>query len=176
MGFAGERERHHRAAVESVFEGDDPRALCVGAGDLDCVLDGFGAAVHEQRFLRKLAGRDFVHALGEPDVTFVGRDLHAGVQEVVELSVHGGDYRLLAMADIEAADAAGEIDVAVAVDVFEPGVFGFRYIHRRAVRKTAGHGLGCGARRALSISGRGLVYAVEWLTSSVRQWPEISGQ
>ena len=46
------------------------------------------------------------------------------------------------MADVEAADAAGEIDVAVAVDVFEPGVFGFGDIDGRAVGKAAGHGFG----------------------------------
>ena len=101
MGFAGERERHHGAAVEGVFEGDDRRALCVGAGDLDRVLDGFRATVYEQSFLGELAGRDFVHALGEPDVAFVGRDLDAGVEEFVELSMHGIDYGLLAVAGVE---------------------------------------------------------------------------
>jgi hypothetical protein len=43
---------------------------------------------------------------------------------------------------LSAADAAGEVDVAVAVDVFEPGVFGFGDVDGRAVRKAAGHGLG----------------------------------
>src|ERR1019366_3746616 len=48
MRLAGESERHHGAAVEGVFEGDDCGALGVGASDLDSVLDGFSAAVDEE--------------------------------------------------------------------------------------------------------------------------------
>jgi hypothetical protein len=88
------------------------------------------------------------------NVAFVGRDLNAGVEEFVELAADGVDHSFLAMTDVGAADAAGEIDVAVAVDVFEPCVFGLGDIDGRAVRKAAGHGL---ARRSESagISGRG---------------------
>ena len=92
----------------------------VGAGDLDGILDCFGAAVDEESFLGKFSGRDFVHALGEADVAFVGRDLDAGVEEFVELAADGIDHRFLAMTGVGAADASGEIDVAVAVDIFEP--------------------------------------------------------
>ena len=85
MSLAGEGESHHGAAVEGVFKGDDPGAAGVGAGDLDCVLDRLGAGVHEQRLLGKFAGSNFIHALGQTDIIFVRRDLHAGVQEAVEL-------------------------------------------------------------------------------------------
>ena len=61
-------------------------ALGIGAGNLDRVLDGFGAAVHEQSLLGKLARRDLVHALGKFNIAFVGRDLNAGVEKFVELS------------------------------------------------------------------------------------------
>ena len=47
---------------------------------------------------------------------------------------------IAAMADVEAANASGEVQVAVAIDVFEPGTFRLGNIDRRAVRKTAGHG------------------------------------
>ncbi len=100
MGFAGERQGHHGAAVEGVFEGDDAGASGVGAGDLYCVLDRFSAAVYEQRFLGEVAGGDFVHSLGESDVVFVGRDLNAGVQEVFELGADGSDYGLATMSDV----------------------------------------------------------------------------
>ena len=53
MRLAGEGQRHHGAAVEGVFEGDDAGALGVGAGDLDRVLDRLGAAVDEDSFLRE---------------------------------------------------------------------------------------------------------------------------
>src|SRR5271166_4547089 len=68
MRFAGESQRHHGAAVESVFKRDDAGTLGVSAGDLHCILYGFSAAVHEDSFLRKVARRDIVHALGQPDV------------------------------------------------------------------------------------------------------------
>jgi hypothetical protein len=45
MSLAGEGQGHHRAAVEGVFKRDDAGTLGVGAGDLDGVLDGFGAGV-----------------------------------------------------------------------------------------------------------------------------------
>ena len=102
-------------------------------------------------FFAKLARRDFVHALGQADVALVGRDLHAGVQEAVELISHGVDDGFLAMADVEAADAAGEIEVAVAVNVFEPGVFGLGNVDGRAVRKAAGHGFGAALGERLGL-------------------------
>ena len=141
MRLAGESERHHGAAVESVFEGDDRGTLGIGAGDLDGVLYRFGSAVDEESFLGKLSRRDFVHALGEADVAFVGRDLDAGVEVFIELAADGLDDGLLAMTSVGAADASGEVDVAVAIDIFEPCVFGFRHVDWRAVRKAAGHGL-----------------------------------
>jgi len=127
--------------MKGVFEGDDRGALGVGADDLHGVFDGFSAAVHEKSLLRELAGSDLIHSLGEFDVAFVRRDLHAGVEELVELAADGFDHGLLAMAGVSAADAAGEIDVTVAVDVFKPRVFGFGNVDGRAVRQAAGHGL-----------------------------------
>src|SRR5208337_189982 len=141
MGLAGEGKSHHCAAMESVFEGDDGGALGVGTRDLDRVLYSFRATVDEQSFLGKLSRRYLVHALGKPDVAFVGRDLNAGVQEFVELAADGIDYSFLSMTSVGTANAAGKIDVAVAVDVFEPCIFGFGYIDGRTVRETAGYGL-----------------------------------
>jgi len=57
------------------------------------------------------------------------------------------------MTGVCAADAAGEVDVAVAVDVFEPCVFGFGHVNRRAVRKAPGQGLPRGAVRGPSTWG-----------------------
>jgi len=174
MGLAGEGERHHGAAVESVFEGDDAGALGVGTSDLDCILDGLCAAVHEDCFLCKFSRRDFVHALGEVDVTLVGRNLDTGVQKVVELILDGFDDSFLTMTDVKAPDATREIEIAVAVNVFEPGVFGLCNVNRRAVGKAAGHGFGaalgegagfwsgnCGAK----LNGRHLEFQFSVLSS-----------
>ena len=113
----------------------------VGSGDLDGVLDSFGAAVNKESLLREFSGRDFVHALGETDVAFIGRDLNAGMKKFIELAVDGVDHGLLAMARVSAAYASGEVNVAVAIDVFEPGVFGLGYVDGCAVRKAAGHSM-----------------------------------
>ena len=104
----------------------------------------------------KLSRRDFVHTLGEADVAFVGRDLNAGVEEFVELAADGIDHCFLAMAGVGAADASGEIDVAVAVDIFEPRVFGLGHVDGRAVGKAAGHGLGAAGGERLGVRDRGL--------------------
>ena len=55
------------------------------------------------------------------------------------------------MPDVEAADAAGEIEVAIAVDIFEPRVFGFGDIDGRAVRKPARHGFGAALESAFDL-------------------------
>ena len=61
--------------------------------------------------------RELVQPLGEPHVSFVRRDLKAGVGEGLELSAHRGHHARMAMPDVVHRDAAGEIDVAAALDV-----------------------------------------------------------
>lgn len=45
----------------------------------------FTSTVHEKGLLRELTRRDFVHALGEPDVVFIRRHLGTDVHEAIEL-------------------------------------------------------------------------------------------
>ena len=47
MGLAGQRQRHHGAAVKGVFESDDAGPSGVRPRDLHRILHRFGAAVHE---------------------------------------------------------------------------------------------------------------------------------
>jgi hypothetical protein len=44
------------------------------------------------------------------------------------------------MSYVEAADASGEIDVAIAVYIFEPGIFGFGYVDGSSVRESTRDG------------------------------------
>ena len=67
MRLAGERQRHHGAAVERIFESDDAGTSGGGARDLHGVFDRLGAGVHEQRLLRKVSGRELVQSLRKPD-------------------------------------------------------------------------------------------------------------
>jgi hypothetical protein len=52
------------------------------------------------------------------------------------------------MADIEASDAAGKIDVAIAVNIFEGRAFGFRNVNRQRMAQAARDGrfAACGER------------------------------
>src|SRR5579885_1287051 len=110
------------------------------AGNLDCVFDRLGAGVYQKSFLRELSGRDCVQALGETNVIFVGRDLGAGVQKILELRLEFCDDVRIAVPGVEAADTSRKIDKAVAVHVFEPGILGVRDVDRRGVRKSSWNG------------------------------------
>src|SRR6266849_7765536 len=113
MRLAGQGQGHHGAAVKSVFEGNDARPASVRPRNLHGVLHRLGTTVHEKRFLRELPWRGLVHALGQADVTLVGRDLDTRVQKTVKLGLDRIDDRLPAMAHIEAPDATGKVEIAV---------------------------------------------------------------
>ena len=113
----GEGEREQRPAVERALERDHSGALRIGAGELDRVLDRLGAGV-EERGLDRPGDRDERRQpLRHGDVRLVRDDREVGVAEALELLVRGGDDVGVAVADVQAADAAGEVDEDVAVDV-----------------------------------------------------------
>ena len=85
MRFAGQRQRHHRASVKCVFECDHGRATSVRAGDLDCVFDGFGASIQQNRLLWKFAGCEVIETFGELYITFVRSYLRTGVKKLLKL-------------------------------------------------------------------------------------------
>ena len=140
--------------MERIFESNNARPLRISARDLHRVLDSFRATIDEDRLLRELARSNFVHPLSKADVALIGRDLYAGVQEAVELIFHCINDFVAAMADIEAADTSSKVEVAIAVDIFEPGPFGLGNINRRAMRKPARHGLRAALRQGLRLRAR----------------------
>src|SRR5256885_3048574 len=137
MRFAGQRHGEKRAAMEGVFETDYRRALGVGPGDLDGVFDSLGARVEEDGFLRKLAGGQGVEFFRYSNVALIGRDGKAEVQVLLELLADGGDHPGRAMADVEAADTASEIEVAITVDILDGGAFCACGENRHGVRWAA---------------------------------------
>ena len=144
--FAGERQRHQRAAVKSAGERNDRRAAGRVTRNLDGVLDRLGAGGEKDRFLRRRDRRELIHPLGELDVRLVRRHAEAGVSEGVELSLHRGHHVRMAMTDIEHCDSAAEVDVAAAVGVPD---FGARRMmgedwnrHADAARNCGGDALG----------------------------------
>src|SRR6266850_61904 len=137
MRFAGERHGKQRAAMEGVFETDYGRTLGVGAGDLDGVFDGFGAGVEEDGFFRKISGGQRVQFFRHGNIALVGSDGEAEMQVPLELLADRGEHPGRAMADVEAADAASEIEVAIAVDIIDSCALRACGENRRGVRWTA---------------------------------------
>ena len=121
MGLRRERHREERPPVEAALERDHRRPARVAARELDRVLDRLGAGV-EERGLRRPGDRNGAHeALRESGVDLVRDDREVGVHEALGLLLHRRDQLRVRMADVETADAAGEVDERVAVDVDERG-------------------------------------------------------
>ena len=83
--LAGQRQAHAGAAMEGAAERDHAGAPGGAAGDLDRVLDRFGAGGEEGGLLGVLARRQRIDLLGQLDRALVGHDLVGGVGEALEL-------------------------------------------------------------------------------------------
>jgi bacterial/archaeal transporter family-2 protein len=110
--------------VESAVEDDDRGPSRGRASDLDGVLDGLCSRVEKQALLLLAATR---RELGETatdgEVRLVHPHHEALVEVAVDLVVDGGNGSGMPVARVLAAEAAGEVDVGAAVDVFDPGAF-----------------------------------------------------
>jgi hypothetical protein len=115
-------------------------ALRIGAGDLDRVLDRFGAGRHEQRLLRTGARRQLVEPLAQLDVGLVARDLETGVGQLVELLADGLEHLRMPVSRIEDRDAAGEVDVTASVRVPQQRIFSAIDEYGMGQRDAAGYG------------------------------------
>ena len=145
------RHRQERPPVERVLEDDDSLLAGRGAGDLDRVLDGFGAAVQEQALLRlSRARRQLGESAADLDVRLVDPDHEALVEVRVDLFLHGRDGRRQPVARVLAAEPAGEVDVRLAVHVFDPGALRARDDDRRG-RDPTRHVLLAGGQDALAL-------------------------
>src|SRR5207244_9634469 len=104
---------------------DDRRTPGGDPGDLDRVLDRLGTRVDEDAVLL-LAGarRELGQASADGHIRLVRRDHEALVQVSVDLVVNGRDHGVAAVPEVLTADAAGEVDVAPAVDVPDPRSLG----------------------------------------------------
>ena len=81
------------------------------------VLDRLGARVEEGSLGGAAERGHCEQALGERHADLVRHDREVGVEEACRLLLDGLDDLRVRVADVEAADAAGEVDVGVAVDV-----------------------------------------------------------
>ena len=102
-----------KAAAEADHRGPPGGHPC----DLDRVLDRFSAGAEEDCLLRPIYRRDLAKPLGEPEVRLVVDDLKRSVGCVVELLPDRLHDARVGVADVHHADAACEVDVALAADV-----------------------------------------------------------
>src|SRR5260370_7475546 len=87
-----------------------------------------------------MTGCNVIHTLREADVAFIRRDLHAGVEKILELRFDRRDYCLASMSGVQAADSTCEVDVAIAVYVLEPRILRAGNVYRSRLGNPSGHG------------------------------------
>ena len=154
--LAGHAQRQQGAAVIAAGEGDDAGTAGGGAGDLDRVLDGFGAGGDQQGLFRMIAGGQRVQLFRQRHVGLVGHDLERGVRIEVFLRLGGGHDRRVTVAGVEHGDAAGEVDVAVALDIPELGILGAGGKDRRGRGDATRHGgFAAGEQGGVGLAGHG---------------------
>jgi hypothetical protein len=107
------------------------------AGDLQGVFDRLGTSGEKDGLLGTGHRRKSIQAFSQRDVALVGGDLEAGMRELFQLGRNGLLYLRVHVAGVEHRDAAGEIDVAPALDVPDLGVGGALGVDRERVGDTA---------------------------------------
>src|SRR5690625_1382795 len=106
-----------------MVKSNDGRTLGIVTCDLDGILDGFGTGGKESSFLGTRAGDQVVDFFCQLNIAGIGYDLVGGMGKVPELLLDGGDQTGVAVPSIEHGDTAGEINITVALDIPEQGVF-----------------------------------------------------
>jgi hypothetical protein len=103
-------------------KGDHARTSGGRTGDLDRVLDGFGAGVDQKRLLRRAARGGRIEPLAQLDVGLVGDHLEAGVGEGRQLLARRLDDPGMAVPGIDHRDTGAEVDPATTFDVPDFGI------------------------------------------------------
>ncbi len=117
--LAGERQRHHGAAVERAAKRNHAVALGRRAGDFHRIFHRFGAAGEKLAFHFTGNRHQTVDTLGQFNVAVIRHDLKRGVAELLQLRFHRCDYFRMAVAGIQHTDAAGKIDKLAPVGGFD---------------------------------------------------------
>jgi len=148
----------NRPWIDGAIEGINGVARVFAAGTApcyECTLGETDWKLLEQRMSCNLLLRE-ANTEGKVATTPTISSVIAGieVQEAVKLVFDRADNFVAAMAHVEAADTPRKVEIAVAVDIFEPGIFGLGDINRRAVRKPARHRFRAALRQSLRFRSR----------------------
>src|SRR5258706_1287313 len=107
--------------MEGIVKRDDGRSSCRPASDLYGIFDSFRTTIEEERFLRKIAGRQLYDTFGQVDIRFVHHHTEACMCKFGGLLRDGSSHFWSRMPNIHGANTAREIDIAIAVDIFDNG-------------------------------------------------------
>ncbi len=121
-------ERHHRLPAGRA------------ARHLDRVFHGFGSRGLQHGFLRPGPRHELNQRLGQFDVFGIHDDVEAGVQVARRLRLNRRHHLGVRMAHVQGADAAGEIDIVMPVQIGQRGAAGIGREHRRPVGHAQGDG------------------------------------
>src|SRR5262249_10157891 len=145
--------------------------------DLHGVLDRLGAAVDEQRLLRKRPGREPRKALRQRDVRRVWHDGETDVREPLGLVVNRSDDRRRRMTGVHDADTAGEVEKDIAVDIGHGHAVGGGREHRYRVRKPTRHRRVATPHQRARLGSGNLGAKTNQAHASVpRRWPASAGR
>ena len=110
--------------MKRALEDHDALTLLMGAGDVDGGLHCLGPGVHQDRLLREIARSELVEALGHLHEWLVGGDDRAHVDQLGGLLLERRHDPLRRVANRQDADAAGQVDELIAVDIDHHGAMG----------------------------------------------------
>src|SRR5712692_574922 len=131
LDFSGHRHRHQGTSMISIVESDNGRSPCGITGDLDRVFDSLCAAVQKDRFLLEIAWSQVNETFGESNIRFVHHHAKAGMREIGRLFCNGPGDLWPSMSNIHHTDAACEVDIAIAINIFNHSSISFcrKYVH-----------------------------------------------
>ncbi|MNI25835.1 hypothetical protein D3C73_795110 [compost metagenome] len=152
LAHARQGHAEQGAAVEATAKGNHRRAVGVAPGDLHRVFHGFGAGGEQHAFVVRIATDQLVQPRRHLDVVFVGHHLEAGMGNFADLAADCLDHLRMVMAHIEDADAADEVQVALAIDIPQLGSLGPGRDNRVGSGDTARHVLVAQGKQALVFS------------------------
>ena len=111
------------------------------AGNFDRILDRFRSGVHQNRLLGKISRRVFREQFTHRDVGLIARNSEQRVGYLGGLVSNSGHHGIVGVTHGHHTDTAGEVNKAVAIDVFDDRVVGVCRIDGEGGRNTCGHGL-----------------------------------
>ena len=128
-----QRQRSKRAAVKRPEKRDDVEPLCVISRELDGGFDRLGARVRKERLRAAADRRDRRERFAQRDLRLV-IVVGGNMEEPRRLLRDRADNVGMRMSRRRHRDARAEIQIRVAVDVFDDGAFAARHDERRAAR------------------------------------------